>query len=98
MENNKYDICGFNKEEALNDFHKNDLKLYNTTMKDLYEIVFIDMIENYIEDYNLYKGNSEDKLFLSESEKKRIAHNLIYDDDPLWEHIEDCIKYEIDNI
>lgn len=32
MENNKYDVCGFDKEDALNDLHKKD-KLYDLFME-----------------------------------------------------------------
>lgn len=74
-----------------------DLKLYNTSTTDLYEIVFQDIVKNYIEEYNLYKGNSEDSLSLSETEIEKIAHNLIYDREYMWEIINDNVELEIEN-
>ena len=57
----------------------------------LYEVIFQDMVECYIADVNY----EEEKITLTENEIKKIAHELIYKCEPLWEHINESIDYRV---
>lgn len=72
------------------DYWKKDDKVSkNDSILDLYNLVFEDMVKNYVEDAN-YEEN-EEKITLSEREIKRIANDLIYNDEVLWEYINNSI-------
>ena len=84
MENNKYDVCGFDKEDALND-------LYNMT--DL-EKAYIDEI-NYVIETLVNDEFFEDKdaiLELDENDVKDIA-NMMLEDNELNECLNSTIEY-----
>lgn len=58
---------------------------------DMYDLVFEDCVECVLENYD--EGAIE--LTLTSEEKRKIVHSLIYKDEPLWEYINDTIRYEI---
>ena len=64
----------------------------------MYDLVFEDIVQNYIECLNEDAEDNKDAKSITEEEKKEIAHNLIFKDEPLWEYIHETIYYEIRNI
>ena len=64
----------------------------------MYDLVFEDIVQNYIECLNEDAEDNKEKLTLTESEKKKVAHKLIYNNDYLWETIHEIVDYEIGRI
>ena len=68
----------------------NDLDIYK-----MYDLVFEDIVQNYIECLNEDVEDNKDLFTLTEEEKKEIAYRLIHKDEPLWEYINETIYWEI---
>lgn len=64
----------------------------NNDILKMYDLVFEDIVKNYIEDIEY---DRDMKLNISENAIKKIAHDLIYNSDYLWEEIYSCINYEL---
>ena len=64
----------------------------NNDILKMYDLVFEDIVKNYIEDIEY---DRDMKLNISENAIKNIAHDLIYDNDDLWEEIYSCINYKL---
>lgn len=60
----------------------------------MYELVFQDMVESYLEDMNY----TEEKLTLSVSEIKEIANKLLFKSEFMWETINETIDTHIGNL
>lgn len=63
---------------------------------EMYDVVFKDIVKDYIADYN--EAKEENKIELTEEEIKTIVHNIIYDNDYLWGCIYETINCEIEYI
>ena len=60
---------------------------------EMYDLVFQDMVQCYTEDME-----EEDKVYLTEDEKKEIAKKMIYKNEYLWEIINSTIDDYIGDI
>ena len=69
----------------------------NNDILKMYDLVFEDCVKCYLENLN-DDEEEEEKTTLTDREIKKIAHNLIYDNDYLWETINETIDYEIGRI
>lgn len=56
----------------------------------LYDVVFEDIVKNYIEEME-----DEDKVELTKSQIEEIAHKMIYKDDYMWEVIHEHVDHHI---
>ena len=82
-----YDELEHNKKQKENE---NVLKMY--------ELVFKNEVQDYIESLNMDLEENEKALTLTEDEKDIIAHKLVFKNEYLWETIHETIDYEINYI
>ena len=59
---------------------------------EMYEKVFEDCIDCYLDNFE----ENDVELSLTKEEKKEIVSDLIYEDEPLWDYINNTIRYHID--
>ena len=64
----------------------------------MYDLVFQDMVQCYIENLNTDLEENEGALSITEDEKKEIAYKMIYKNEYLWEIINDTIDNYIGDI
>lgn len=64
----------------------------------MYDLVFQDMVQCYIENLNMDLEENQEYLTITEEEKKTIAYKMIYKNEYLWEIINDTIDTYINDI
>lgn len=64
----------------------------------MYDLVFQDMVQCYIENLNMDLEENKEYLKISEDDKKTIAYKMIYKNEYLWEIINDTIDTYIRDI
>lgn len=67
----------------------------NIDILKMYELVFKNEVQDYIESLNSDLEENEKALTLTEDEKDIIAHKLVFKNEYLWETIHEIIDYEI---
>ena len=87
----EFEVCGFDKGKELEKLHE---ELSGNEILKMYDIVFEDIVRNYIEDIEY---DRQMKLNISDSDIKSIVHDLIYKSEYMWEIIDEHIKNELES-
>ena len=64
----------------------------------MYDVVFKDMVDCYLENYNQDLEEYQKYREITEEEKQHIAYRLIYKSEYLWDVINDTIEIELQDI